>query len=353
LRRRLPQCRVVVSTTTDTGQKLARERFGEESVFYFPLDFAFAVRPYFEKLTPKLVVLAETEFWPNFLRLARSHGARVAVVNARISNRSLPGYRRFRWLLTRVLRNVDLFLSQTEEDQKRLIAIGASPDRVRVSGNLKFDVPEPEPPAIVAHLKAAFKQAGAHPVIVCGSTVEGEEPLLLSAFREVLAVHPQAVMTLAPRRPERFDEVAQLLQQSGVRLWRRSQWDGAPMAGGVFLLDSIGELAALYALADVAFVGGSLAPSGGHNILEPARYGVAVMTGPHTENFRDIVESFRAHDAVRITNASGVSRDLLGLISDEGLRSGLGSRAAALVCSQLGATERTAQALQKLLEMQS
>jgi 3-deoxy-D-manno-octulosonic-acid transferase len=157
-------------------------------------------------------------------------------------------------------------------------------------------------------------------------------------------------MLLAPRRPERFGAVAQLAEASGIPSWRRSQWDGSPLAGGIVILDSIGELAALYALADIAFVGGSLVPAGGHNILEPARYGVAVVTGPHTENFRDIVELFRAHGAVRITDAARLKNDFLGLASAPALRSELGSRAAELVRSQMGATERTVQALLKLLD---
>lgn len=255
LRRLFPKYRVVVSTTTATGQKLAKQHFGEDSVFYFPLDFGFAIRPYLSVLRPGLIVLAETEFWPNFLRLAQASGARVAVVNARISDRSWPGYRRFRPVWKSVLRNVDLFLAQTEEDAARLRDIGAPAERVQVSGNLKFDVSVPDPPPIVASLRAAFQQGGAGPVVVCGSTVEGEEGLLLRAFENVLASHPRAVMILAPRRPERFGEVAQLLEHLGIRFWRRSLWSGDAVTGGVFLVDTIGELASLYALADVAFVG--------------------------------------------------------------------------------------------------
>ncbi|MGH9549172.1 MAG: 3-deoxy-D-manno-octulosonic acid transferase, partial [Terriglobales bacterium] len=172
LRQRFPQYRVAVSTTTATGQTLARQHFGGESVFYFPLDFKFAIRPYFEALRPRLIVLAETEFWPNFLRL--SHGsARVAVVNARISDRSWPGYRRFRPILKKVLQNVDLFLAQTAQDASRLRDIGAPAERVQVSGNLKFDVTVPDPPAILASLRSMFQQGRAGPVVVCGSTVEG------------------------------------------------------------------------------------------------------------------------------------------------------------------------------------
>ena len=182
LTKRFSQHRVVISTTTDTGQKLARTRFGAENVFYFPLDFAFAIRPYLRLLQPQLVVIAETEFWPNFLRLAHASGARIAVVNARISDRSWPGYRRFRRLLAGVLQHVDLFLTQTSEDARRLEEIGAPPERVLATGNLKFDVPVPAAPPIIASLRAAFQQAQTGPVIVCGSTVEGEEPLLLQAF---------------------------------------------------------------------------------------------------------------------------------------------------------------------------
>ena len=221
IQRRFPQHHVVVSTTTDTGQQLARKRFGEENVFYFPLDFAFAIRPYLESLRPQLIVIAETEFWPNFLRLAHHSRARVAVVNARISDRSLPGYRRARWLLSRVLQHVDLFLGQTEADRQRLADIGAPGERVEVSGNLKFDVAPPAPPPIVSSLRSGLEKAGAGPVIVCGSTVDDEEPLLLRAFENVLASHPRAVMILAPRHPERFVEVAKLLEQLSVRFWRR------------------------------------------------------------------------------------------------------------------------------------
>ncbi|MGA8153794.1 MAG: 3-deoxy-D-manno-octulosonic acid transferase [Terriglobales bacterium] len=350
LRRRFPQYRIVVSTTTDTGQKLARKYFGEENVFYFPMDFAFAIRPYLQRLRPALVVIAETEFWPNFLHLAHESGARIAVVNARISDRSWPRYLRFRFLLVRVLRQVSLFLAQTEEDAKRLIEIGAPAKRVSVTGNLKFDVPVPAAPPIVASLRSVFQQSEAGPVLVCGSTTEGEEPLLLRAFENVLASHPRAVMILAPRHPERFSEVAQLLEQLGIRFWRRSLWSGDPIPGGVLLIDTIGELAALYSLADVAFVGGSLVPRGGHNIIEPAQHGVATVVGNHTENFRDMVSLFQRHDALRVVGPAELPLVFMDLISNEPARKALGQRAAQALRSQKGATQRTADALQKLLD---
>jgi 3-deoxy-D-manno-octulosonic-acid transferase len=349
LKVRVPNYRVVVSTTTDTGQKLAAARFGEENVFYFPLDFAFAIRPFVQTLRPELVILAETEFWPNFLRIVHENGARIAIVNARISDRSWPGYRRSRSLLRGVLQQIDLFLAQTEEDRKRLIDIGAAPDRVEISGNLKFDVPLPAVPAIVSSLRTAFQQAGSTPILVCGSTVDDEEPLLLQAFENVLASHPKAVMILAPRHPERFPEVARLLADLDVRFWRRSLWNGEPLVGGVLLIDTIGELASLYALADIAFVGGSLVPRGGHNIIEPAQHGIAIVVGNHTENFRDIVGLFQHRDAVRVVGPAEFPLTLMDLISKPEERAALGRRAAETLRSQTGATERTLSELQKLL----
>jgi 3-deoxy-D-manno-octulosonic-acid transferase len=349
LRRRFPQYRVLVSTTTDAGQKLARTRFGGNNVFYFPLDFEFAIRPYSRALRPVLVVIAETEFWPNFLRLAHESGARVAVVNARISDRSFPGYRFWRGVLVHLLRPVELFLAQTEEDGRRLKEIGASPERVQVTGNLKFDVSAAAPSPLVTDLRTALEQAGSGPVFVCGSTVEGEEILLLRAFERVLAKYPNGLMILAPRHPERFDEVAELLAKLGVHFWRRSQWHSEPLSGGVFLLDSIGELASLYALGDVAFVGGSLVPGGGHNILEPARYGLPIVVGNHTENFRDVVTLFKNRNAVRVAGPGELPLIFLELASNEAARQALGRRAVETLHAQLGATRRTLEALEGLL----
>ena len=349
LREHFPSHRVVVSTTTSTGQRLAARRLGVENVFYFPLDFGFAIRPYLEALRPELVVVAETEFWPNFLRLAKNRGARIAVINCRISDRSLPGYKRLRFWLPKVLANVDLFLAQTEEDSRRLMEIGAPELRVAITGNLKFDVTPPQPPAIVASLRANLSQAGPEPVLVCGSTVEEEEGSLLSAFRNILATRPKAVMILAPRHPERFPQVAALVENLGFRLLRRSLWGGEPLAGAVFLLDSVGELAALYSLATIAFVGGSLVPRGGHNILEPALYGVPIVTGNHYENFRDIINFFLSRSAVRVVSLAELPLVFMELIDNREERERLGRSALAALESQRGATEKTLAALTQLM----
>ncbi|HXP46978.1 MAG TPA: 3-deoxy-D-manno-octulosonic acid transferase [Terriglobales bacterium] len=348
LRARFPARRVVVSTTTATGQKLARERFGENNVFYYPADFAFAIRPYLRALRPDLVVLAESEFWPNFVRLVRRGGTRIAVVNARVSDRSLPRYLRLRALWRHVLGDLDLFLAQSDQDARRLVAIGAPEARVSVAGNLKFDVQPPELLPAVEMLRRILEPATA--VVVCGSTAEGEEPIVLRAFSAVLAKHPRTVLILAPRRPERFDTVAELITASGLKFWRRSQLAGdESLSGGVVLLDTIGELAALYSLAAVAFVGGSLVPRGGHNILEPAQYGVATLVGPHTENFRDIIGIFERAGAVRRISPEGFAGELLRLLNDAGARQELGRRAAEVVRQQRGGSERTLAALASLL----
>ncbi len=350
LKAQLPGCRVVVSTTTDTGQKLARERFGENNVFYVPLDLPFAVRAYLQALRPRLLVLAESEFWPNLLRWARLSGTAVAVVNARVSDRSLPGYMRFQKLLRRVMQNIQLFLTQSEEDARRLVQIGASAERVLVSGNLKFEVKPLAKPSIVGQFAAAVEREKLSPVLVAGSTLDGEEAMLLETFRQVVACYRNAVLVLAPRHPERFEPVASLLAASNIRYHRRSQWDGKELISGtVFLLDSIGDLASLYQFADLAFVGGSLVPRGGHNVLEAGQFGVPILVGPHTENFRDIIEIFRKADALRVITPQSLTASVLQLLENDDDREALGRRALEVLRSQQGATERTVKALLDLL----
>jgi 3-deoxy-D-manno-octulosonic-acid transferase len=350
LKLRLPGWRVVISTTTDTGQKLARQRFGDGDVFYFPLDFRSAVRAYLQALRPKLLVLAESEFWPNLLHQARLSGAAIAVVNARVSDRSLPRYLRFRKLLDLIMQNVDVFLAQSDEDARRLVQIGAPAERVQVGGNLKFEVKPPEKSQIVDAFVAALQREEIGPLLVAGSTLEGEETMLLDCFRQVVTRYPGALLLLAPRHPERFEAVAALVAGAEVRWQRRSQWDGEqPIGGGVFLLDSIGELAGLYQFADLAFVGGSLVPKGGHNVLEAAQFGIPILVGPHTENFRDVIGIFRRADALRVVTPESLTSTVLALLKDDPERARLGLRALEVMRQQQGATERTIAALLQLL----
>jgi 3-deoxy-D-manno-octulosonic-acid transferase len=346
LRQKLPGWRIVVSTTTRTGQALARQRFGAENVFYFPLDFAFAVRSYLRALRPRMLVLMETEFWPRLLLECRRAQVPVAVVNARISDRSWPRYLRLRFLWKRFLGHLALVLAQSDTDVERLRAIGAA--NVRLGGNLKYDIrasqPAPVTLALEKHIAAGTK------VLVCGSTLEGEERMLLDAMP------PEALMILAPRHPERFEAVAQLVARSGRPWMRRSQWIDAPVplgAGTVFLLDSIGELASVYSLAALAFVGGSLVSAGGHNPLEPAQFRVPVVMGPYCENFRAIVDKLHAQNAIRIVEPAALEAALASLLADPESVQALGERAYIVFSTEAGATRRAVDALLALPGAQS
>jgi 3-deoxy-D-manno-octulosonic-acid transferase len=288
----------------------------------------------------------ETEFWPRLLVECHSAQIPVAVVNARISDRSWPRYLRLRFLWKHLLGRLALVLAQSETDVERLQAIGAA--NVRYGGNLKYDIRAAEPAAVTIALKKQIVLGTK--VLVCGSTLEGEEEMLLAAMP------PDALMILAPRHPERFEAVARLLERSGKEWVRRSQWTNAstPLAPGtVFLLDSIGELASVYSLATIAFVGGSLVAAGGHNPLEPAQFQVPVVMGPHYENFRAIVKRLRAQDAICIVKPDAMKSELAALVADEASSHAMGERAYAVFSSEAGATARAVDALAAILGEQA
>lgn len=342
LRKELPGWRIVVSTTTRTGQALARQRFGVENVFYFPLDFAFAVRAYLRALKPRLLVLMETEFWPRLLVECHRAQVPVAVVNARISDRSWPRYLRLRFLWKRLLGDLRLVLAQSEIDVERLRAIGAA--NVGFGGNLKYDIRATAPAAVTQVL--AERIASGMKVLVCGSTLEAEEQFLLDA------APTDTLVILAPRHPERFEAVARLLERNGRAWVRRSQWMASPApltVGSVFLLDSIGELASVYSLATVAFVGGSLVSGGGHNPLEAAQFRVPVVMGPHYANFRAIVDRLRGQSAIRIASLDDMANELRILSSDEALAREIGERAWGIFSAESGATARAVAALTEIV----
>jgi 3-deoxy-D-manno-octulosonic-acid transferase len=348
-----PQYRVLFSTTTRTGQRLARDRTGINHTFYFPLDFPWIVRRYLRLLDPALLVLVETEFWPNLLAACRRAGIPVAVVNGRVSDRSLPRYLHLRSLWKQILAGVSILLAQSEEDAKRLKAIGAPAGRVFFGGNLKFDVRSAEPAAITTSLRE-YLTAGTR-VLVCGSTMEGEEEILLDAFQQVRKAIPDCVMILAPRHPERFGRVAQLLKNRDEQSVRRSNWMKRPSkikGGTVVLLDSIGELASVYALASVAFVGGSLIPAGGHNPLEPAQFAVPVVMGTHYANFRAIIDMLVHAEAMKLATTETLVPILENLLTDVEAANDLGVRALEVFHLQSGATGRAITALLGLLPQQ-
>jgi 3-deoxy-D-manno-octulosonic-acid transferase len=357
LKTALPGWVVAVSTTTETGQRLAKDRLAGAAVFYLPLDFKFAVRRYLRVLRPQMLVLMESELWPRLIEECAKSGVPVAVVNARVSDRSFPRYMRLRRLWRPFLEMISLFLAQSRETAERLVKIGAPVERVRVTGNLKYDVRVRSESALTKMLREKLP-VGAR-VVVCGSTLEGEEKILLEAWPALLAKEPNAVMVLAPRHPDRFSGVAGVVSANNFRLVRASEFREenvgelttlAVDAGSIFLLDTIGDLASMYGLGRVAFVGGSLVSAGGHNPLEPAQFGVPVVMGPSFQNFRDIVQTMLDANALRIVSAMDVGAELTMLLQSADDATALGERGRAVFEAQSGATARTVQMLMSLLQ---
>lgn len=350
LKEQFPARRLVISTTTPTGQAMARERATmADAVFYFPLDWPGPVARAFRAVRPALVVIVETEIWPNFLRHARRSGVPVVFVNGRLSERSFLRYRPFLGMIggfmEKVLAGVDLFLMQSTDDARRVKLLGAPTSRVEVTGNLKYDVTPPQGGALLAWLERHTREQERWPLIVAGSVVADEEEEVLAAFDVVQRKWRHALLVLAPRKPERFDAAAQLADERGWKVVRRSRLDlGAPLdeAADVLLLDSLGELAALYWAADAVFVGGSLVPAGGHNILEPAWFGKPPVFGPSMDNFRQMAAEFvGAGAAVQVRSSQGLAREWVALLEDSPRREAMSAAARALVERNQGATQRT------------
>ena len=356
LRARHPGLRVFLSTTTMSAQQLARRSVPDaDAVFYFPFDLGFVVRRTLDLVKPRLFLMMETEIWPNLLRECQRRGVKTAVVNGRLSARSFPRYRRVRGFFRHVLADIDCFCVQSDESARRFVEIGAEPGRIAVTGSLKFDSLEPHVGSPQARSKERvlryFRFAPARPVLVAGSTMKGEEAAVLRVFRRLKSALPSAVLVLAPRHPERFDEVVVLAQQEGFRTARRSDLpiDTEPRTD-VVVLDTIGELATVYQVGTVVFVGGSLVPTGGHNILEPAVYGRPVIFGPHMQNFAEIAAAFVASDAgVRVGSEGEFEEQVLALMADPVRRTQLGAAARALVESNRGAKDKTLVVLDALL----
>jgi 3-deoxy-D-manno-octulosonic-acid transferase len=372
LKEAYPDRPLVVSTTTITGQSLARERMHvADAVFYFPLDWSFCVRRVLRAVRPAIVVVLETEIWPNFLREARRRNIPVLFVSGRISDGSFTRYQRYfarvgfflRPFLRSALANASAFVMQSEKDAERIRALGAPVELVSVSGNLKYDVELPDATPLSSWLEAEARRQGRSPIVVAGSVVATEEPLALIAFGVVQGEHPNALLVLAPRKPERFEAAAEFIQESRRKFIRRSQLalgGQAPGAAGtngtisrdvtVILLDSIGELASLYRLADGAFVGGSLVPSGGHNILEPAAFGKIPVFGPSMENFSEIASRFVAADAaIQVESPEDAGVAWIELLRNPERRHKMGENAKHLVESSRGATDRVLAEISKFL----
>ncbi|MDA1307422.1 MAG: 3-deoxy-D-manno-octulosonic acid transferase [Acidobacteria bacterium] len=355
LRRQYPDLKIFLSTTTMTGQQIARERLTEvDAVFYFPFDLPFFVNRTMGLVRPRLFIMMETEIWPNLLRACRRSGVKTLMVNGRISSRSYPRYRMARGFFRSVLANVDAFCMQSAESARRIIDIGADPSRMSVTGSLKFESLE-SPGASAGRGEGRvlrfFRVPESRPVLLAASTLKGEESAVLEAFAVVRRAHPATLLIIAPRKPERFDEAEALACGEGWRVVRRTRLtvDRAPDAD-VVILDTIGELAHLFQVATAVFVGGSLVDHGGHNILEPAVHGKPIVFGPHMSNFAEIAATFlESGAALQVASTSELSTVWTRLVGDPAERARLGIAARALVESNRGAKPRTLAAVVALL----
>lgn len=350
---RRPTLSLLISTVTGTGREVARRSIPQAAgVVYFPLDLPMIVHEVLAAVGPRLILLTETEIWPNFLRACAASKIPVVMINGRISPRSFRRYRLVQPFFRRVLQDIDLFCMQGAADAERIVALGASPERVRVVGNLKFDVtPRRDASAFAERWRRELDIAAGQPVVVAGSTHAGEEEVLLRAFIRLRREFTNLVLILAPRHPERLAGVESLITGNGLTAVRRSE-----LAGGrgdatqIVLLDTVGELSALYAVASVTFVGGSLIPRGGHNLLEPALHGRPVLIGPHMENFAEASTLFVERGAaLQVKNGEELTEQLAGLLRDPAARDRMGKAALEALVAHRGACERTVALLEQYL----
>jgi 3-deoxy-D-manno-octulosonic-acid transferase len=354
LRARYPNLKLFLSTTTLTGQQIAARLQDVDAVFFLPFDLPPFVNRTLRLVRPRLFIMMETEIWPNLLHACRREHVKTMLVNGRISTQSYSRYRLVRPLFRRVLADVDRFCMQSDESARRIVELGADPARVTVTGSLKFD--SLESPAAAAgrgegRVLRYFRIPPARPVFMAASTVKGEESPVLSAFAAVRRAHPSALLIMAPRKPERFDEAEALSRAEGLRVVRRKELavDAEPRAE-VVILDTFGELAHLFQVATVVFVGGSLIDQGGHNILEPAVHGKPIVFGPYMRNFAEISDTFLQNQAaVQVGSPAELAGAIVRLVGDPVERARLGAAARALVEANRGAKRRTMDSIAAVL----
>lgn len=352
IRQQRPDWECVLSTTTMTGMALARKRYPALSVFYCPLDFSWAVSAAMRRIQPRALVLAELELWPNLIAAAKRLGVRVAVVNGRLSEHSARGYRRIRPMALWILRQIDLLAVQDETYAGRFRELGAPAANLHVTGSMKYDGAETDREnAATVRLRQLASIGRDEVVFLAGSTQDPEESLAVDTFLELAASWPRLRLILVPRHPDRFDSVAQMLTERGVSWQRRTALDrGADPSARILLVDVVGELGAWWGTAQIAYVGGSMGPRGGQNMIEPAAYGAAVSFGPNTRNFRDIVAAMLVRQAaVVVRDGKEMAAFVRRCLEDPGYRDELGKRARTLVEEQLGATARTFELLDRLV----
>lgn len=349
LERRYPDCECIISTTTDSGYDLAVHKYAPRSVCYCPLDFSWAIKRALRRLRPDMLVLTELELWPNLLRLAQRNHVRLAIVNARLSERSFRGYKRIGWLMSRLLRDVDVVAAQTDEYAERFLRLGVRDEAMHVTGNMKFDSVsgDRQHPDVQRLARLAGLDGGAV-VFLAGSTIAPEEQLALESFKTLADRYPALRLLLVPRHPERFDDVARLLESSGL-LWQRRtdlDRDGPRLEARILLVDAVGELGSWWGTAQIGYVGGSLGSRGGQNMIEPSAYGSAICFGPRTENFRDVVAQLLAAAAARVVHdQEQLTQFVRAALEDPLSAQRMGDAARRLVAGQRGATRATVELL--------
>ncbi|MCU0722284.1 MAG: 3-deoxy-D-manno-octulosonic acid transferase [Planctomycetes bacterium] len=343
-----PRFEVALSTTTRTGFEVAGRTFPGLPLFHYPLDLSGFVRRTMDRVRPSLVIMIELEVWPNFLLAAGRRGVPVAFVNGRITRRSWESYRYLGWILRPVFGGIPLFCVQNDEYASRLLHLGAPGDRIRITGNVKYDnLPAAPDPAETARLREELGLAGGDTVLLGGSVHPGEDEALVAAFRALSPSRPGLRLVLVPRHPERFDQAEAVVRGAGLPCHRRTAGRAEAGARPVWLIDTMGELGRLYAAADVVFVGGSLVPRGGQNMMEPAALGKPVLFGPSVHNFKeDAALLLEAGAALQVPGPEALAPAVEGLLADPARARALGEAAARAVASRRGATRRTIEALE-------
>ncbi len=354
LKRRFPQKKIVLSNVTETGRSISLKLPEADLCLYFPFDYGFAARRILDSVKPSLVIIVETEIWPNFLRAARRREIPVVLVNGRISDRSFVRYKRLRCVFQRVLADFSDFCMQTAEDADRIAAMGANPEKIHVTNNLKYDIPVSQlNKERFTDLRDAYRIPPPVTVFTAGSTHQGEEELIIRTYKELTGENRNIFLVLAPRHPERAAKVSELLRSEGIAHRMRSGLDEHSCLfrpGEALLLDTVGELTSLYAISDLVFVGGSLVPVGGHNILEPASLKVPVIFGPYMSNFREIAEKIiKLNGAVQVADEAELKTAARVLLEDEGKRREIGANGARLLEENSGSTQRHMQIIASFL----
>ena len=346
---------LLLSVTTETGRGVAERDQLADAVIYFPFDILPAVRRLLDAASPELIVVMETEIWPVFICEADRRGIPLLLANGRISERSFPRYQRFAWFFRPLLARFRLLAMQSEADLERIVAIGAPPEKTKVSGNLKYDIPyKAVTPDERNRLRSLYRIAGTASVLVAGSTHPGEEELVLTAYRAALKACSQLFLVLVPRHPERAGQVAELLKREGFDLRLRSSYGSEQkdcLPGAVLLVDTVGELMQFYALSDLAYVGGSLVATGGHNLLEPASLGIPSLFGPHMNNFREVAALVLKYGAgLQVQNPEQLSETLKSLLGHPEERHRTGLHGLKLLADCSGALNRHMEEIRRVLE---